>query len=196
MEKRRSRTRRGAAAFTVGALAPVVAGLCLLGTGNMGGYLLLHQLVGHPMIGTVLTAAGCAAFAFLVVRSRPARDLTITAIVFIAACCGGCQGLLGVGSRPAQHLLAESSDGRLSVVAFAWTSIDSWIQFRLRSNAGWRSREVCLDTVADAVPQTVAARFIDPRHVELTWIDITEVNTWTVEVDPTSLRVTGSRTCQ
>jgi hypothetical protein len=190
--------RRWASTAAVGLATAGVAALCTLGTGNTGGYLIVGRVAGHPRIGVLMIAAGCAALATIVFRRQWSRLTVVAGAGTLALCCLGCQAQVGgIGWQPAQHVLADSPDGRVSVMAYEYSGIiDSWIEFRLRSHRGWRSREVCLDKVADAVPWTVAARFVDARHVELTWEDGPLVNTWVLEIDPESLRVTGSRGCR
>jgi hypothetical protein len=196
-EPGRQRSRRGVAAVIVGLATVAVAGLCLVGTTNVAGYLVVNRLAGHPIAGVMLTAVGAGGVAVLMDRRRRTRVVALSVIALAAACCLGGQLRVGdVGWRPAQHVLAHSPDRRASVLAYEYAGLaDNWIEFRLRSHRGWRSREVCLDRVADAVSGTVAARFVDPHHVELIWLDGALINTWVITVDTDSLDIHGDRGC-
>jgi hypothetical protein len=190
--------RRNATGPVLASAVVLVFLLSCLAHANPGDYVIVDRILARPWFATWLLVLGSTAATLVLFRTWAARGVTLVVLLVPAATCLVSQWHVAALESGEHRVLATSPDGKLSVVARDSSGfVDGYVEISLRTNAGWRSREGCLDRVADASVDAMESRFLAPDRVEL---GVTGLNgatyTWILDVDRGTLSARGSTGCR
>jgi hypothetical protein len=171
--------RRDAIGLAVAAATVLVFLLCCVGHANPGDYVMVDRILARPWFATWLLAISSTAATLVLFRTWAARTVTLLLLLLPAVACLAGQWFVAPLDTDEHKVLATSPDGTISVVAYAAPDlIDENVRFTLRANAGWRSRERCLDRLPAACPcGDPPAAHRPPPRVAVADSDLSEAGT-------------------